>query len=101
MSKARITLTGTDPKTLDGVCGELKEIAEKTGAKYSGPVYMPTKKIVVPTRRSPCGQGTATWDKYEMRIHRRLFDIDSNERAMKYIVRLSIPDDVFIELRIT
>jgi len=86
---------------LDGVCGELKEIAEKTGAKYSGPVYMPTKKIVVPTRRSPCGQGTATWDKYEMRIHRRLFDIDSNERAMKYIVRLAIPDDVFIELRMT
>jgi len=36
-----------------------------------------------------------------MLIHRRLFDIDSNERAMKYIVRLSIPDDVFIELRIT
>ncbi|MFQ5951358.1 MAG: 30S ribosomal protein S10 [Candidatus Geothermarchaeales archaeon] len=101
MSRTRITLTGTEPKSLDGVCDELSEIAKKTGAKYSGPVYMPTKKVVVPTRRSPCGQGTATWDKYEMRLHRRLFDIDSNERAMKYIVRLAIPDDVFIELRVT
>ena len=99
-NKTRITLTGTNTKSLDGICSELKDIAQKTGAKYSGPVYLPTKKIVVPTRRSPCGQGTATWDKYEMRIFRRLFEIEPDERAMKYIIRLPIPDDVFIEVRV-
>lgn len=98
--KTRITLTGTNIKSLDNICNELKEIAHKTGAKYSGPVYLPTKRVVIPTRRSPCGQGSKTWDKFEMRIFRRLFEIEPNERAMKYIIRLPIPDDVFIEVRL-
>ncbi len=98
--KTRITLTGTNTGSLDDICNELKEIAKKTGAKYSGPVYLPTRRVVVPTRRSPCGQGTPTWDKFEMRLFRRLFDIEPNERAMKYIIRLPIPDDVFIEVKV-
>lgn len=96
----RITLTGTNPKSLDKICEELKKIAEKTGVKYSGPVYLPTRRIVIPTRRSPCGEGTNTWDKFELRIHRRLFDLEPNERAMKYIIRLPIPDDVYIEVKV-
>jgi ribosomal protein uS10 len=98
--KTRITLTGINIKSLDNICNELKEIAQKTGVKYSGPVYLPTKRAVIPTRRSPCGQGSKTWDKLEMRIFRRLFEIEPNERAMKYIIRLPIPDDVFIEVRV-
>lgn len=96
----RITLTSTNPRSLDKICEELKRIAEKTGVKYSGPVYLPTRRIVVPTRRSPCGQGSETWDKFELRIHRRLFDLEPNERAMKYIIRLSVPDDVYIEVKV-
>lgn len=99
--KTRITLTGTELEDLDEICEELKDIAEKTGAKYSGPVYLPTRNVTIPTRRSPCGQGTETWDKYQMRMYRRLFDLESNERAMKYIVRLPIPDTVFIEVKVT
>ena len=43
----RITLTGTNPKSLDKVCEELRKIAEKTGVKFSGPVYLPTRRIAV------------------------------------------------------
>lgn len=98
--KTRITLTGTNPRSLDKMCGDLKGIAEKTGAKYSGPIYLPTRRVTIPTRRTPCGEGTRTWDRFEMRVHRRLFDVEPNERAMKYIIRLSIPDDVFIEVKV-
>jgi len=35
--KAKITLTGTNPKTLDNVCSQIKEISKRTGVDMSGP----------------------------------------------------------------
>jgi small subunit ribosomal protein S10 len=54
----------------------------------------------VPTRKSPCGEGTHTWDKWEMRIHKRLIDVDPNERFLKRLMRIKTPDDVFIEIEL-
>jgi len=48
VKKARIRLTSTDYKKLENVCGELRAIADKTGAKITGPIPMPTKKLRVP-----------------------------------------------------
>ncbi len=100
VQKARIRLASTDPKKLDSVCEELKEIAEKTGVKIAGPIPLPTKKLLVPTRKSPCGEGTHTYDRWQMRIHKRLIDVDSSERTMKRIMRIRVPEDVFIEIEL-
>ena len=99
--KTRIIVMGTDHKVLDEFMQKVREIAEKTGAKYSGPVYLPTRRLVVPTRRSPCGQGSETWDKFELRIHKRLIDVEQNDNTMKHLIRLKVPDDVYIEVRLT
>lgn len=100
VQKARIRLTSTDPHKLDEICAELKKIAEKTGVKVSGPIPLPTRRLVVPVRRTPCGQGSNTWDKWEMRIHKRLIDIDASERTMKRIMRIRVPEDVYIEIEL-
>jgi len=100
MQKARIRLTGTDPKRLEEVCNEIKKIAEKTGVRFSGPVPLPTKKLVVPIRKSPDGEGTETWDHWEMRIHKRLVDIDADERAMRQLIRVTVPEGVNIEIEL-
>jgi small subunit ribosomal protein S10 len=57
--------------------------------------------MVVPTRKTPCGQGSESWDKWEMRIHKRLIDIDADERAIRQIMRVRIPDSVYIEIELT
>jgi len=98
--KARIKLTSTDYKKLEEVCRELKEIAEKTGVKVIGPIPLPTKRLRVPVRKTPCGEGTATWDKWEMRIHKRLMDVDAEERAMRRIMRVRVPEEVFISIEL-
>lgn len=90
--RTRIVLVGTDHKVLDEFMRQIKEVVEKTGAKYSGPVYLPTRRVVIPTRRSPCGEGSETWDKFEMRIHKRLIDIEQNERTMRHLIRLRVPE---------
>ena len=96
----RIILVSTDHKVLDEFTNQIKEIVEKTGSKYAGPVYLPTRHVVIPTRRSPCGEGSETWDKFELRVHKRLIDIEQNERTMRHLIRLKVPEEVFIEVRL-
>jgi len=98
VQKARIHLASVDKNNLEEVCAELKGIAEKTGVKMTGPIPLPTKRLIVPTRKSPCGEGTNSWDRYEMRIHKRLIDIDANERCMRRIMRIKVPENVHIEI---
>ena len=98
--RARIKLTSTDTQKLEGVCDEIKDIAQKIGVKLVGPIPLPTKKLVVPTRRTPCGDGSKTWDKYEMRVHKRLIEIDARDRVMRSIMRIRVPNEVYIEMEI-
>ena len=104
MEYARIKLAGRDYKKLDEICVQIKEIAEKYGASVRGPMPMPTKKLKVTTLKTPCGDGTghgnATWDRWEMRIHKRVIDIGSNERALRQVVRIPIPEDVKIDIEL-
>ncbi|MFB0558597.1 MAG: 30S ribosomal protein S10 [Candidatus Bathyarchaeia archaeon] len=100
MKRARIKLTSTDTEKLESVCDEIKGIAKKTGVKLVGPIPLPTKKLVVPTRRTPCGDGSNTWDRYEMRVHKRLIEVDARERVMRSIMRIRVPNEVYIEMEI-
>ncbi len=96
--KARISLTGPDPKKVDSVCSQIKTISERTGVNMAGPIPLPTKKLKVPVRKSPDGEGSATWDHWEMRVHKRLIYIDSDERALRQLMRIQVPDGVNIEI---
>ena len=53
--EARIKLTSTNLVMLENVCHEIKGIGEKNGIKFRGPHPLPTKKMKVVTRKSPCG----------------------------------------------
>jgi small subunit ribosomal protein S10 len=101
VQKARIRLSGTSPVTLDGICSQVKDIAVKTGVNISGPVPLPTKKLMVPCRKSPDGEGSATWDHWEMRVHKRLIDLDADERALRQLMRIQVPKDISIEIVLT
>lgn len=100
VKRARIKLTSTDTEKLGGVCQEIQEIAKKIGVKIVGPIPLPTKKLVVPTRRTPCGDGSNTWDRFEMRVHKRLIEVDARERVMRNIMRIRVPNEVYIEMEI-
>lgn len=100
VQKARIRLAGTEPQKLDDVCDQVKKIAEKTGVDLSGPIPLPTKRLRVPTRKSPDGEGTATWERWEMRIHKRLIEIEADERTMRQIMRVRVPEGVNIEIEL-
>ncbi|MBN1274916.1 30S ribosomal protein S10 [Candidatus Woesearchaeota archaeon] len=98
MQKARIKLASTDISKINQTCDYIKGIVEKTGVVMRGPIPLPTKKLKLTTRKSPCGDGTATWERYEMRVHKRLIDVGLDERTLRLIMRVPIPEGLNIEI---
>ncbi len=82
------------------VCADLKKGAVEKKLKVSGPVRLPTKKLKIVTRKSPCGEGTNTWDRFEMRIHKRILDLHSPSEIVKEITSISIEPGVEVEVTI-
>lgn len=97
---ARIRLWSTNKNSIDKVAQQIKSIAEKAGVKVRGPVPLPTKRLVVPVLRLPHGEGSKHWEHWEMRIHKRLIDVASDERVMRQIMRIRVPDDVYVEIEL-
>ena len=98
---ARVKLTSINLPKLSQVCNEVMNIGKKTGVKIKGPIPLPIKRLNVVTRKSPCGSGTETYEKWEMKMHRRIIDINADDKAIRQLMRLKIPDNVYIELSLT
>ncbi|MFC1648564.1 30S ribosomal protein S10 [Nanoarchaeota archaeon] len=98
VQKARIKLASTEISKINQICESISSIAEKTGVVMRGPIPLPTKHLRVTTRKSPDGEGTATWERYEMRVHKRLIDLGVDERALRLVMRVPIPEGLNIEI---
>ena len=98
--KIRITLTSRNVKSLEKVCADLKKGALDKRLKVQGPVRLPTKKLKITCHKTPCGEGTTTWDNYTMTIHKRLIDLYSPAEVVKQITSISIEPGVEVEVTI-
>ena len=98
MVKVRIKLASIDIGALNPVIQSIKEITNRSGVVMRGPIPNPTKKLKVTTRKSPCGNGTATFDRFEMRVHKRIIDIPAEDRVLHQIMKLQIPRSVQIKI---
>lgn len=93
-----MTLKGREVKPLEWACNEIVMRAKNKGYETKGPVRIPTKILRITTRKSPCGEGTNTWDRYEMRIHKRVIDIHCPSSVVKDITTFKIDASVDVNL---
>lgn len=98
MGTVRIKLSSVDIDALNGVIGQVKDISSRTGVLMRGPIPLPTRRMKVTTRKSPCGNGTATFDRFEMRVHKRIIDLPAEDRILHPIMMLKIPRAVQIKI---
>ncbi|BEJ14268.1 hypothetical protein CspHIS471_0400350 [Cutaneotrichosporon sp. HIS471] len=98
--KIRITLTSRNVKNLEKFSADLINRAKDRDLRVKGPVRLPTKILKHTTRKSPCGEGSKTWDRYEMRIHKRLIDLTSSAEVVKQITSISLEPGVEVEVTI-
>ncbi len=101
MGKARIKLESQNASELDEVCSQIREITKRVGVALKGPVPLPTKHLRISTRKTPCGDGSDTYEKWELRIHKRLIEIEADERVLREVMRMRFPYSVHIEMTLS
>lgn len=101
MTKVRIRLSGEDPAALDNVVSQIKDLSKMLNMTFIGPVRMPRKKLEIACRRTPCGDGTDTYERWEKRVSKRLCDVEGDEKYIKQILRIKVPTNVFVKVSLS
>ena len=98
--KLRIRVRAYEHKILDLSVKQIMDTANRFDAKIVGPVPLPTEKNVVCVIRSPHKYKDSR-EHFEMRTHKRLIDIvDPTPKAVDSLMRLDLPADVNIEIKL-
>ena len=99
-TKMRIRLKGYDHELVDQSTKLIVDTANKTGAKISGPIPLPTERNMYTVIRSPHVNKDSR-EQFEMRTHKRLIDIiDPATSTVDSLMRLDLPAGVDIEIKL-
>ena len=97
--KIRIRLKAYDYKVIDQSAKQIINTALRTGAKINGPIPLPTKRTVYTVVKSPHVFKKGR-EQFEMRIHKRLIDIQSpTAKTINSLTHLSLPAGCDIEMK--
>jgi small subunit ribosomal protein S10 len=98
--KIRIRLKSYDHEVIDSSARKIVDTVTRAGATVVGPVPLPTEKNVFVVIRSPHKYKDSR-EHFEMRTHKRLIDIiDPTPKAVDSLMRLDLPADVNIEIKL-
>jgi small subunit ribosomal protein S10 len=98
--KIRIILKAYDHKILDLSVEQIVETAERTGARVTGPVPLPTTIKRFCVIRSPHIDKDSR-EHFEVRTHNRLIDIqEPTSKTIDSLTRLNVPAGVDISIKL-
>lgn len=96
----RIRLKAYDHQLIDLTAKKIVETAQRTDAKVSGPVPLPTKKEVVTILRA-VHKYKDSREQFERRTHKRLIDImNPTQKTVEALMSLEVPAGVEIEIKL-
>lgn len=98
IKRARITFSGNRLDGMQAVTKSLVENAKKTNVRIKGPVRLPNKHLRICCRRTPCGEGSKTWDNFEMTVFKRYIDLECTSSQIKEVTLITIPSGVEINV---
>ena len=85
---------------MDQSTKKIVETAQRTGARVSGPIPLPTERSLYCVIRSPHVNKDSR-EHFEMKTHKRLIDIlDPTPKTVDSLMRLDLPAGVDIEIKL-
>src|SRR5439155_13817117 len=89
-----------DHALIDQAAADIVRTAEKTGAKVSGPIPLPTKRQRWTVLRSPHIDKKSR-EQFELKTHKRLIDIlDSRSQTVDALTKLDLPAGGDVEIKV-
>ena len=98
--KIRIRLKAYDYRLLDQSATEIVDTAQRTGARISGPIPLPTHIQRFTVLRSPHVDKKSR-EQFEIRTHKRLLDIvDPTPQTVDALMKLDLASGVDVEIKL-
>ena len=98
--KIRIRLKSYDHEVIDSSARKIVDTVQRAGATVVGPVPLPTEKQIITILRA-VHKYKDSREQFEMRTHKQLIDIiDPTPKAVDSLMRLDLPADVNIEIKL-
>ena len=97
--KIRIKLKAYDHRLLDQSAEEIMETAQRTGARVSGPIPLPTRRELYTVLRSPVIDKKSR-EQFQIVTHKRLLEIlDPTAKTIDALRKLNLPSGVYVEVK--
>ncbi len=97
--RIRVRLRGFDTELVDQSAKSIVQTVQKSGARVSGPIPLPTRINKFTVLRSPHVNKKAR-EQFEMRTHKRLIDImEPTPAVMDALMKLELPAGVDVEIK--
>lgn len=96
--RVRIRLESDNVESINFVMKQIKAMSEILKMKIIGPIPMPTKNLTITTRRTPCGDGSDTYERWQKRISRRIIEVVGDNKTLRQLLRIKIPDGVYVKI---
>ncbi|MCY4672992.1 MAG: 30S ribosomal protein S10 [Bacteroidetes bacterium] len=98
--KIRIKLKSYDHSLIDRSAEKIIKTVKSTGAVVSGPIPLPTKKVIYTVLRSP-HVNKKSREQFESRSHKRLIDIlSTSTKTVDALLKLELPSGVDVEIKV-
>lgn len=100
LKKITIVLSGTDRKIMNRFSREFYDFIQKFDPSVEQPLILPISEAVFTTRKSPCGNGTATFSKHTLKVSQREFNFSVYEGDLKKVADFLKSSSVDAQLKI-
>ena len=98
--KIRIKLKSYDHRLIDDAAKKIISVIQKSAAKVSGPIPLPTERTVYTVIRSPHVDKNSR-EQFEKKVHKRLIDIvNPGPKTVDDLVKITIPAGVDVEIKL-
>lgn len=98
--RIRIRLKAFDHAVIDNTAADIVRTAEKTGARVSGPIPLPTRVQRWTVLRSPHIDKKSR-EQFELKTHKRMIEIrDSRPQTIDALTKLDLPAGVDVEIKV-
>src|SRR5690625_7681899 len=98
--QSRIRLMCFDHAVIEQTASDIVRTAEKSGARVSGPVPLPTRIQRWTVLRSP-HVNKRSREQFELKTHKRVIDImESRPQTIDALTKLDLPAGVDVEIKV-
>lgn len=98
--RIRIKLKSYDHNLVDRSAEKIVKTIKSTGAQISGPIPLPTEKVIVTVNRSP-HVNKKSREQFEVCSYKRLIDIiNSSPKTVEALMKLELPTGVDVVIKV-